>query len=117
MGMEVLMNPGPSFPDPLRVPADVAKLRETVDVQKELGYVFDAITMTRKGLKGEVPLIGFCGAPWTLFMYMIEGGGSKTLQLSKTCCLSTRRSRKSFYSGSRTFASTFWWGKLKRAHK
>lgn len=78
------MNPGPSFPDPLRVPADVAKLRETVDVQKELGYVFDAITMTRKGLKGEVPLIGFCGAPWTLFMYMIEGGGSKTLQLSKT---------------------------------
>jgi len=84
MGMEVLMNPGPSFPDPLRVPTDVAKLRETVDVQKELGYVFDAITMTRKGLKGEVPLIGFCGAPWTLFMYMIEGGGSKTLQLSKT---------------------------------
>lgn len=84
MGMEVLMNPGPSFPDPLVTPADVEKLRKDVDVNKELGYVFDAITMTRKGLNGACPLIGFCGAPWTLFAYMIEGGGSKTLQLAKT---------------------------------
>ena len=86
MGMEVLMNPGsgPHFPDPLRTPEDVKKLRENVDVNKELGYVFDAITMTRKALQGEVPLIGFCGAPWTLMAYMIEGGGSKTFQKSKT---------------------------------
>lgn len=85
MGMEVLMTPGPSFPDPLRLPEDVEKkLKKTVNVNEELKYVFDAITMTRKGLKGEVPLIGFCGAPWTLFAYMIEGGGSKTLQLAKS---------------------------------
>lgn len=84
MGMEVLMNPGPSFPDPLNTPEDIKKLREHVDVNKELGYVFEAITMARKELKGEVPLIGFTGAPWTLFMYMVEGGGSKTLQKSKT---------------------------------
>ncbi|PPQ65593.1 hypothetical protein CVT26_000542 [Gymnopilus dilepis] len=84
MGMEVLMNPGPSFPDPLVTPADVSKLHSTVDVQKELGYVFEAITQTRHELKGEVPLIGFSGAPWTLFAYMIEGGGSKTLQKAKT---------------------------------
>ncbi|EAU84308.1 uroporphyrinogen decarboxylase [Coprinopsis cinerea okayama7 len=84
MGMEVLMNPGPSFPEPLDVPADVEKLRKEVDVNKELGYVFEAITQTRKGLEGVVPLIGFCGAPWTLFSYMIEGGGSKTLQKAKT---------------------------------
>jgi len=82
--MEVLMNPGPQFPDPLNTPEDVKKLREVVDVNKELGYVFEAITMTRKELKGEVPLIGFCGAPWTLFSYMIEGGGSKTFQKCKT---------------------------------
>ena len=55
-----------------------------MDVNKELGYVFDAITQTRKGLKGAVPLIGFSGAPWTLFAYMVEGGGSKTFQKSKT---------------------------------
>lgn len=84
MGMEVLMNPGPFFPDPLNTPDDISKLRKEVDVKKELGYVFDAITVTRKGLNGEVPLIGFCGAPWTLFMYMVEGGGSKTFQKSKS---------------------------------
>jgi uroporphyrinogen decarboxylase len=87
MGMEVLMHPGsgPHFPDPLRKPEDVKiKLRDTVDVDKELGYVFEAITMTRKALDGEVPLFGFCGAPWTLFAYMVEGGGSRTLQLAKS---------------------------------
>ncbi|KAI0052625.1 uroporphyrinogen decarboxylase [Auriscalpium vulgare] len=84
MGMEVLMNPGPSFPDPLNTPADIAKLRTTVDVNKELGYVFAALTRTRHELAGEVPLIGFSGAPWTLFAYMIEGGGSKTLQKAKS---------------------------------
>lgn len=84
MGMEVLMNPGPQFPNPLVTPADFSKLSPVVDVNKELKYVFDAITRTRTELNGEVPLIGFCGAPWTLFAYMIEGGGSKTLQLAKT---------------------------------
>ncbi|KAF7301613.1 Uroporphyrinogen decarboxylase [Mycena indigotica] len=84
MGMEVLMNPGPEFPDPLSTPADIAKLRDVVDVNKELGYVFEALTQTRIALAGEVPLIGFCGAPWTLFAYMVEGGGSKTFQKVKT---------------------------------
>jgi len=84
MGMEVLMNPGPTFPDPLQTPSDVQRLQPSVDVNKELGYVFDAITRTRMELAGEVPLIGFCGAPWTLFAYMIEGGGSKTFQKAKT---------------------------------
>jgi len=84
MGMEVLMNPGPQFPDPLNTPKDIEKLNKVVDVNKELGYVFEAITMTRMALNGEVPLIGFCGAPWTLFAYMVEGGGSKTYQKSKS---------------------------------
>jgi uroporphyrinogen decarboxylase len=84
LGMEVLMNPAPYFPAPLETPDDIEKLTQKVDVNKELGYVFEAITMTRKELNGEVPLIGFCGAPWTLFAYMIEGGGSKTFQKCKT---------------------------------
>ena len=84
MGMEVQMNPGPYFPEPLNTPADIEKLRKDVDVDKELGYVYEAITKTRKELDGQIPLIGFCGAPWTLFAYMIEGGGSKTFTKAKT---------------------------------
>lgn len=78
------MNPAPYFPDPLNTPEDIEKLSKSVDVDKELGYVYEAITTTRHALKGEVPLIGFCGAPWTLFAYMVEGGGSKTFQKAKT---------------------------------
>lgn len=84
MGMEVIMAPGPHFPDPLNTPEDIQKLNKNVDVYKELGYVFDALTSTRKALNGEVPLIGFSGAPWTLFAYMIEGDGSKTFTKGKT---------------------------------
>ncbi|KAH8115821.1 uroporphyrinogen decarboxylase [Phellopilus nigrolimitatus] len=85
LGMEVRMTPGPFFPDPLRTPRDAeTKLRAHVDVAVELKYVFDAITRTRHALAGAVPLIGFCGAPWTLFAYMVEGGGSKTFTLVKT---------------------------------
>ncbi|ORY32102.1 putative uroporphyrinogen decarboxylase [Naematelia encephala] len=86
LGMEVLMEPtkGPVLPSPLVTPSDIERLRTTVDVQKELGYVFEAITLTRKGLAGRVPLIGFCGAPWTLMAYMCEGGGSRTFEKSKS---------------------------------
>lgn len=75
---------GPVLPNPLVTPDDLKRLREDVDVQKELGYVFEAVTLTRKGLDGRVPLIGFCGAPWTLMAYMCEGGGSKTFEKSKS---------------------------------
>ncbi|WVQ71356.1 uroporphyrinogen decarboxylase [Cryptococcus sp. DSM 104548] len=86
MGLEVLMEPGrgPVLPAPLVTPKDFERLNKDVDVQKELGYLFEAITLTRKGLDGRVPLIGFCGAPWTLMAYMCEGGGSKTFEKSKS---------------------------------
>ena len=65
---------GPSFPNPIDTPADLDRLNPDVNVEEELGYVYKAITVTRHRLKGHVPLIGFAGAPWTLFAYMIEGG-------------------------------------------
>ncbi|KAF5309326.1 hypothetical protein D9758_010080 [Tetrapyrgos nigripes] len=79
MGMEVLMNPGPQFPDPLNTPEDVQKLKTVVDVNKELGYVFEALTMTRKELKGEVPLIGSA-----VLLGHCSRGGTKTFQKCKT---------------------------------
>lgn len=89
MGMDVEMLPekGPHFPNPLKTPADDQYkeiMERKVDVRKELDYVYQAITMTRHKLKGRVPLFGFCGAPWTLLCYMVEGGGSKLFIASKT---------------------------------
>ena len=43
-----------------------------VDIKDKLGYVLDAITLTRVKLRGRVPLLGFCGSPWTLMAYMME---------------------------------------------
>jgi uroporphyrinogen decarboxylase len=83
MGLKVEMNPAPSLPNPLRTPEDLARIPKEIDVNKELGYVFEAVNLTRRNLQGEVPLIGFCGAPWTLMAYMVEGGGSKTYQKAK----------------------------------
>ena len=85
MGMKIQMieAKGPTFDEPLVTPQDIQKLKEEVDVRKELGYVMDAITLTRRELKGRVPLFGFVGAPWTLLAYMVEGGGSKTFTKAK----------------------------------
>lgn len=86
MGMRVEMveGKGPHFPEPLRTEKDVQKvLAYEVDVLKELDWAFRAITLTRKKLDGQVPLFGFCGGPWTLLVYMTEGGGSKLFRFAK----------------------------------
>ncbi|KAI5453956.1 Uroporphyrinogen decarboxylase in heme biosynthesis [Naganishia albida] len=83
MGLTIEMNPAPSLPNPIRTPEDLARLPDHVNVNEKLGYVFEAVNLTRHRLDGEVPLIGFCGAPWTLMAYMVEGGGSKTYQKAK----------------------------------
>lgn len=85
--MEMLEGKGPHFPTPLKDPNDgqyEMLLRTDVDVARELDYVYQAITLTRRKLMGRVPLFGFCGAPWTLFCYMVEGGGSKLFIQVKT---------------------------------
>lgn len=89
MGMEVVMvdKKGPHFPEPLNSPNDAQYteiMNRDVDVRQSLSYVYDAIRLTREKLGGRVPLIGFCGAPWTLLSYMVEGGGSKLFVQAKT---------------------------------
>lgn len=89
MGMQVDMvdGIGPRFPNPLRSPQDAQYkdlITRDVDVKIELDYVYKAITLTRQKLNGRVPLIGFCGAPWTLLCYMVEGGGTKMFKEAKT---------------------------------
>lgn len=73
---------GPSLGNPVRSKQDVLSLR-AIDPETDLSYVMKAIEMTRRQLEGAVPLIGFCGAPFTLASYLIEGGGSKYYKLAK----------------------------------
>ncbi|VEN61321.1 unnamed protein product [Callosobruchus maculatus] len=83
LGMTVEMQPGvgPVLPKPLTI--ENMKMLQVQGAVSRLQYVGDAITTTRYALKGEVPLFGFSGAPWTLMGYMIEGGGSKTMSKAK----------------------------------
>lgn len=74
--LEFAEGEGPVIHNPVRVPADVDRLRELEDTGA-LQFVYDAIRQTRNALKPEIPLIGFSGAPFTLASYLIEGGGSK----------------------------------------
>jgi uroporphyrinogen decarboxylase len=67
---------GPFFPNVVKDSTDIDKLN--VAQGEELAYVYDAIKETRKRLDNRVPVIGFAGAPFTIFCYMIEGKGSKT---------------------------------------
>lgn len=66
---------GPVIEKPLRSKEDIAHLR--TDRAGELGYVADAVSLVAKHFADRVPVIGFCGAPFTLASYMIEGGGSR----------------------------------------
>jgi len=74
--LEFAKGDGPKIHNPVRKTADIDRLREVEDVAA-LEYVFEAIRRTRRALAANVPLIGFCGAPFTLASYIIEGGGSK----------------------------------------
>jgi uroporphyrinogen decarboxylase len=84
MGLPFEMKPGtgPFLSKPVRSANDVDRLM-VADVEEELGYVMDAIRMTKAELKGRVPLIGFAGSPWTIFCYSVEGQGSKTFNIAK----------------------------------
>jgi uroporphyrinogen decarboxylase len=84
MGMDLSVDEGvgPRFADPIRTDADLARLVDPL-AEGRLEYLFDALRMTRRALDGRVPLIGFCGAPWTLAAYMIEGQGTKSFAVAK----------------------------------
>ena len=85
MGLEYQMieKKGPWFEKTLKSKADLNLISDQIDVEDKLSYVFEAIKITKKELNDRVPLIGFCGAPWTIFCYMTEGEGSKTFSKAK----------------------------------
>jgi uroporphyrinogen decarboxylase len=66
---------GPVIEKPVRTKEDIARLR--TDRAADLGYVSEAVRRVCKHFGSRLPVIGFCGAPFTLASYMIEGGGSR----------------------------------------
>ncbi|SPF34517.1 Uroporphyrinogen decarboxylase [Candidatus Sulfotelmatobacter kueseliae] len=65
---------GPVIEKPVRSREDIARLETSR--ASELGYVSEAVSLVVRHFSGRIPVIGFCGAPFTLASYMIEGGGS-----------------------------------------
>lgn len=82
LGLHFKTNEGPHFERPIRSQADVDNL-PIPDMQNDLGYVMQAIRLTANELHGRAPLIGFCGSPWTVATYMVEGKGSKQFSIIK----------------------------------
>ncbi len=80
---QMIEKKGPWFENTINSMEDLAKVSDQIDVADRLAYVPEAIKLTKKELNGRVPLIGFCGAPWTIFCYMTEGEGSKTFSKAK----------------------------------
>ena len=72
---------GPKIEKPVRTAEDIAALR--TDRAADLGYVAEAVKLVCKHFGDKLPVIGFCGAPFTLASYMIEGGGSRNYIFTK----------------------------------
>ena len=84
MGLELefVAGEGPKFKNPIRNLDDLKRLNPQNAV-KNLQYVYDTVALTRQNLNANTALIGFCGSPWTVATYMIEGGTTKTYAICK----------------------------------
>ncbi|MCB0430770.1 MAG: uroporphyrinogen decarboxylase [Flavobacteriales bacterium] len=79
---EVVEAKGPVFERFIKRPEDLDSLH-IANPEEDLAYVVEEIRLVKSALAGRVPLIGFAGAPWTIFSYMVEGSGSKTFSTAR----------------------------------
>ena len=82
LGIDVRFEPSPVISTPVRTEADVNALRFG-DPHDHLRYVFDAVRACKRALADRVPLIGFCGAPFTTLSYLVEGQTSREFERIK----------------------------------
>jgi len=83
MGMRVEFGDGgPSLPDPVRSASDVAKLSR-FDPASAIGFTGDTLRRLATEVGDRAAVLGFCGAPWTLASYLVEGGGSRNFAVIK----------------------------------
>ena len=83
LDLQFMSGEGPVIHDPIRSEKDLQRLR-VPETEQDLSYVMDAIKLVTRELKGDLPLLGFAGSPWTVATYMVEGRSSKTFQTIKT---------------------------------
>lgn len=79
LGLHFTEGEGPEFSNPARTEHDIHALH-TPDLE-QLDYVYDAIRLVSHELDQRIPLIGFCGSPWTLSCYVVEGKGKNGFPL------------------------------------
>lgn len=85
LNFEMKESVGPYLENPITSESDIDRLQNP-PIEESLGYVLDAITLTKKLLNNQIPLIGFSGSPWTILCYAVEGKGSKTFDKAKSFC-------------------------------
>ena len=81
-GIELTFSPAPHIANPIREPGDLDRLRFP-DPWRGTEFLGETLELVRKGLGPETALIGFCGAPWTLATYLVEGTTSKSFTRAK----------------------------------
>ena len=82
IGFDFVKGEGPAIDNPIRSAADIDRLRR-FEPRESLAHVLEAIKQIKRELAGQVPLIGFAGAPFTLASYAIEGGHSSNFARTK----------------------------------
>jgi len=83
LGCRMTFNPGPKLEEPVRTRAQVEALQQR-PAAEAAPFVAQAIRMLRQELDGRTPVIGFCGAPFTLAAYLVQGEGKEGFGAVKT---------------------------------
>ena len=83
MGVSLDFSPGPVVTNPIRDAARIEELR-VPNPEESVPFVLETVRAVVGALPKDVPLIGFAGAPFTLFCYLVEGRGSKTFSTAKS---------------------------------
>jgi uroporphyrinogen decarboxylase len=86
MGAELTFSPGPHIHNPIRTPADLQRLR-TPTPWSGTEFLSETLERVRASLDSDTALIGFCGAPWTLASYLVEGTTSRNFTHVKSFAL------------------------------
>ena len=94
LGVSFVEGKGPVFSNPIKTKQDVDNLPEFDP--NDLDYVYKAVNNIRATLPEDIPLIGFCGSPWTLAAYSIEGSSSKSFSFTKNYIVENEKAANIF---------------------